>query len=211
MPVRWCRSSVAAPRAARARRPARHETAGSAGTPLMRSARALHPAFSSPSISSEQLGRRQHHAIADVALHARAHDAAGNQVHAVLTPLMTSVWPAFGRPGSAPRPARFRSASPPICFAFVAPLGADDDDVASFGYIHFGDFSDRLDNPLPVSLHQATVAMERHRFHFRDPAGRRPPSRPGCADARNGSAQGHLHPGARMAARASFRATRPAF
>ena len=87
----------------------------------------------------EQLGYRQHHAVADVALHPRTHDAAGNQVQGRLDAVddqgMAGVVAAlkahhalrtFGQPVNQ------------LALAFIAPLRADYNNVAPFGGIHSG-------------------------------------------------------------------------
>jgi hypothetical protein len=80
----------------------------------------------------EQLGGRQHHAVADVALHARAHDAAGDQVqrglHAVDHQRVAGVVAALEAHHA------LRHLGQPVdqlALAFVAPLGADDDHIAA--------------------------------------------------------------------------------
>ena len=85
----------------------------------------------------QQFGHRQDHAVADVALDACTHDAAGNQVQSsfdavddqgmacVVSPLETHhALGAFGQPVHQ------------FAFAFVAPLGTDDDHITALLHVH---------------------------------------------------------------------------
>jgi hypothetical protein len=99
---------------------------------MRRRERTSTPAFSRPFNFFKQLGRRQDHAVADVALDARAHDAAGDQVqrgfHAVDHQGVAGVVAALKAHHA------LRLLGEPVhqlAFAFVAPLGAHDHDIAS--------------------------------------------------------------------------------
>jgi hypothetical protein len=98
----------------------------------------LHTYFFKPFDFFEQLGRRQHHAVANVALDARAHDAAGNQVQrrfdAVDHQCVAGVVPALKADHSL---CAFGQPVDQLALALVAPLGAHDHDVTSFACIHF--------------------------------------------------------------------------
>ena len=98
----------------------------------------LHTGFFQPCNFFKQFGSRQNHAIADVALHPRTHDAAGYQVQScfdtiddqgvacIVAPLKSDhSLRAFGQPINQ------------FAFALIAPLGADDDHIASFDLVHF--------------------------------------------------------------------------
>ena len=80
----------------------------------------------------QQLGRRQHDAVADVALHAGAHDAAGNQVqrglHAVDDQRVTRIVAALKAHHTL---RHFGQPVHQFALAFVAPLGAHDHDVTA--------------------------------------------------------------------------------
>ena len=97
----------------------------------------LHAGFFQLGNFFQQLGRREHDAVADVARHARAHDAAGDEVQrralaandqgvARVVPALKAhhALRAFGEPVHQ------------LAFAFIAPLGADDNDVASACAFH---------------------------------------------------------------------------
>ncbi|MCY1204318.1 hypothetical protein D9M72_158440 [compost metagenome] len=85
----------------------------------------------------EELGRRQHHAVADVALDAGPHDAARDQVqrglHAVDDQRVARVVAALETDHAL---GAFRQPVNQLALAFVAPLGPDDDHVSSGGYAH---------------------------------------------------------------------------
>jgi hypothetical protein len=80
--------------------------------------------------------RRKHHAVADVAVDVAAQDARGNEVQHRLLAADHQVWPALWPPWK--RTTALRAVGQPVddlALALVAPLGADDDDVA--GCFHF--------------------------------------------------------------------------
>ena len=86
----------------------------------------------------KELGSRDHHTIADVALHARAHDATGDKVqsgfNAVDHQRMAGIVPTLKAHHT------LRALGQPVhqlALAFVTPLGAHDDHIPTFGYIHF--------------------------------------------------------------------------
>ena len=85
----------------------------------------------------EQLGCREHHAVADVALHASAHDAAGDQVqrgfHAIDHQCVACVVTAL----EADHALRaFCEPVDQLALAFVTPLCADDNNVTTFACVH---------------------------------------------------------------------------
>ena len=55
----------------------------------------------------------------------------GIRCKAVLTPLMTSVWPALWPPWKRTTPCAFGQPIHQLALAFVTPLGSYDNDVAS--------------------------------------------------------------------------------
>ena len=86
----------------------------------------------------EQLGCRQHDAVADVAFNAGTHDAAGNKVQRGFDSIdhqgVTCVVAAL-KPDHA-----LRTLGEPVhqlAFALVAPLGANDNYISTFGCFHF--------------------------------------------------------------------------
>jgi hypothetical protein len=85
----------------------------------------------------KQLAHGEHHTVADVALHAGAHDAAGNQVqsrlHAVDDQCVTGVVTALETHDAV---GAFGQPVDQLALALVTPLGADDDHIATFGCIH---------------------------------------------------------------------------
>jgi hypothetical protein len=137
----------------------------------------------------EQLGCRQHHTVADVALDARAHDAAGDQVQRGLDAVddqrvagVVAALEAHHALGAFGQPVD------QLALAFVAPLGADDDDVATLGcFISGFAFSNGFHDPLPRNL-PARGHTGTHRLRFRGPAARTPRFRP-RAQRGNGRAQ----------------------
>jgi len=85
----------------------------------------------------EKLANRQHHTVADVAPDARAHDAAGNQVKGGLDAVDDQG--VAGIVSALEAHDALRAFGQPIhqfAFALVAPLGADDNDISSFGCCH---------------------------------------------------------------------------
>ena len=89
--------------------------------------------FFQPRNFFKQLGNGKHHTVADVAFHARTHDAAGNQMqggfHAVnhqrMPRVMTTLETHHALGG-------FGQPIHELAFTFIAPLGSDDDDITSF-------------------------------------------------------------------------------
>ena len=85
----------------------------------------------------KQLGGRQDHAVADVALHTRAHDAAGDQVqggfHAVDYQGMSGIVAALKAHHAL---GAFGQPIDQFALAFVAPLGSDHNDVSTGICIH---------------------------------------------------------------------------
>ncbi len=69
--------------------------------------------------------------IADEATDLLTQNADGISDSTVLTPSMTSVWPAFVRPGISPPRARGQPAGPRLFPCLHRPLSADDDDELS--------------------------------------------------------------------------------
>ena len=86
----------------------------------------------------KQFGRRQHHTIADVALHAGTHDAAGNQVQGGLDAVDDQRMAGIVAALKAHHALRhFSQPVNQLALAFVAPLGAHDHDVAAGGCAWF--------------------------------------------------------------------------
>ena len=122
--ARWCRSSVPPfSRAASATSSAAWNGRISGHARKHADASALPPRPFPTLRFFEQFGRRQHlHHCRYIALHARAHDAAGNQVQSRLDAIDDQCALHCGRPGSEPHLANSVSQSTSFCFAFVAPL-----------------------------------------------------------------------------------------
>ena len=86
----------------------------------------------------KQLGGRHHHAVADVALHARTHDAAGDQMQRGFHPIDHQGVPGIVTPLKTDHALRaLRQPVHQLAFALVPPLGAYDNNVTTFGCIHF--------------------------------------------------------------------------
>jgi len=85
----------------------------------------------------EQLGYGQHHAVADVALDAGAHDAAGDQVQGGLDTVDDQGVACIVPPLESHHALRgFGQPVHQFAFAFIAPLGADDDHVTALLHVH---------------------------------------------------------------------------
>ncbi len=97
------------------------------------------PAASSSSISAHQRLRREHHAVADEAVDVAAQDARGNQVQHGL--LAADDQRVAGVVAALEAHHALRVVGEPVddlALALVAPLGADDDDVArGRGHLRF--------------------------------------------------------------------------
>ena len=92
----------------------------------------LHTGFFQAFNFFKQFGRRQHHAVADVALHARAHDAAGDQVQSGLDAVDDQR--VAGIVSTLKTHHALRHFGEPVhqlAFAFVTPLGSDDHNIAA--------------------------------------------------------------------------------
>ena len=92
----------------------------------------FHAGFLQPFNFFKQFGRRQHHAVADVALDARAHDATGNQVQSGLDAVddqrMAGVVAALEAHHAL---GHFGEPVHQLALALITPLGAHDHDVAA--------------------------------------------------------------------------------
>ena len=92
----------------------------------------LHTGLFQPFDFLEQLGCREHHSVADVALHAGAHDAAGDQVQRRLDAIddqrVASVVAALEADHAL---GAFGQPVHQLALAFVTPLGSHDHDIAA--------------------------------------------------------------------------------
>jgi len=100
----------------------------------------------------EQLGGRQHHAVADIAAHPGAHDAAGYQVQCRLDTVDDQCMAGVVAPLEAHHPlGAFSQPIHQLALALITPLGAYDNDVASLGCFHRV-LSNGFHDPLPRNL-----------------------------------------------------------
>ena len=145
----------------------------------------------------KQLGCGQHHTIANVTLDARAHDATWNQMqcrfHTVDNQCVARIVAALKANHA------LCTLSQPVdqfAFALIAPLGAYDDDVTSFGCDHmFSLISIVLTAARPIAARPESARDRNgtHQFHSHGPATRTRPFRPACAATRLPREAGHPH------------------
>ena len=126
----------------------------------------------------KKFGYREDHAIADVTLDPRAHDAARNQVQGGFHPIdhqgVASVVATLKTNHSL---CRLGQPVDEFAFALVAPLRADDDHIAALGCVHAVLLWIRWPGS-PTARRPRSVRGRNgiRRFHFRGRAGRTPRS-----------------------------------
>ena len=144
----------------------------------------------------EQLGRRQHHAVADVALDARAHDAAGDQVQRGLDAIDDQRVAGVVAALEAHHALRaFGQPVDQLALALVAPLGADDHDVSYLWLCSSRCFSVKwLARPIALRLRSVRGRSGTHLLRFHGLARRRPRFRPAAQGGNGTRAARRLRP-----------------